>query len=276
MERPVLEFDGRRYQRQGGKWLDGYLTVPLTMSQKLDARAKEDPEFLDRCRQQDFDDDPRKRGIRLSAELAAELGFDDPPTHSANPIPGYQSTGTGSGPRHHYGLQSVFKKDGSLVMTCDIEKGWRETERSWCFRASDTSPLQAEGEIRATVAIIEDTVGPFRRRYTSVSDALEAPESCPTLDSVAPRFVTAEKPSGAITLVLNEYRCTLTIRLFDSPGTLNGQLPWNDSVRSTFAWAESAFYEQSVRLPEEHAGVSRPFRVSLDARLHDRSTPSDG
>jgi hypothetical protein len=279
MERPVLEFEGRLYRRHRERWLDGHLSVPLTLLQKLDSKAKEDPAFWDHCQQQDLDDDPRTRGgVLLPPELAAELGLGGPPDPDQQPEPilGYQSAGTVRGPHRKYGLQSEFKRDGRLVLTCDIQKGWRETERSWCFRASDTSPLPAEFEIRVTVAITEDTIGPVRRRYAKLCDSIEPPEAFGNIDSVAPRFSRTERVARAITFALDENRCTVTIGPLGSNGVWNDQLPWSDRSRLKFEWAEAGLYERPVHLSGEQAGLARPFRVSLDARIHDRSLPSDG
>jgi len=276
-ERPTLEYDGKRYRRQAGKWLDGYMAVHLTLSQRLDAKAKEDPTFWDGCQEQDREDDPKNRNVVYLEDftLFSEPIAEDFPSKAVQPVAGYQSSGLGRGPRHRFGLTSQFKKDRALELKCDIEQGWRQTDRTWCFRASDTIPLPGERELRITVAIIEDTRGQSRRQTTAdISVSVEASESYSSIESVPPKFLSVERTSRAIRCVLDEHRCMVLIELFDGQGNMNNSLPWEpDSDSSRLSWSEYVFYERPFNLRGTSSCVSRPFRVDLDARIHDRAMP---
>ena len=157
-ERPTLEHDGRRYQRQRGTWLDRGLTVPRTISQQLDAKAKEDPSLWDMCEAQDFEDDPRNRGrFRLDAELFPRPDEGDPPPRlrvAPQPVPGYQSSSPRRRKRDQDHLNWSFRKDGELALTCDINGGWRPTERAWYFHASAPVPLPGDHVLNCVVTIV--------------------------------------------------------------------------------------------------------------------------
>ena len=78
-ERPSIEFDGTRYERQRGSWIEvrTQMKASVYLSQKIDIRARMDPAFWDRCCDQDFADDPKNSGkilIRLPDTTTQRFG----------------------------------------------------------------------------------------------------------------------------------------------------------------------------------------------------------
>ena len=62
-ERPILEHEGRRYQRQAGTWIDAatHMKVAVNLSRQLDGLAKLNSSLWDDCHLQDFNDNPKNR-----------------------------------------------------------------------------------------------------------------------------------------------------------------------------------------------------------------------
>src|SRR5262245_47581454 len=99
-DRPIIEHEGRRYERRAGTWHDvaTHMRVPVADARRLDARARSIPALWDACTDQDWHDDPRNRGkVLISRTKLAELGLDDEwlsmaapaqPTAPERPAPG--------------------------------------------------------------------------------------------------------------------------------------------------------------------------------------------
>ena len=79
LDPPSIKFEEEIYIRRSRKWVNAKtnLTANVNLSQKIDALAKRDAALWDRCRHQDFADDPKNKHRRLvSAIELDDLGFD--------------------------------------------------------------------------------------------------------------------------------------------------------------------------------------------------------
>jgi hypothetical protein len=255
-ERPCLEHGGREYQRQKGTWLYQDMFVSRALSLELDGRAKEDADFWEQCQAQDFKDDPRNRGrMRLGKKEAIEFGLgvstDRPliqaPNSSPTPVRGYQSVPGRRRKRDQTHLDSRLRDNGELVVSADIEGGWRPTERMWYFHASAPVVLPREHGLSCVVTISEDVSGYWARR--SVPDDAVREEACDSVESVVPYFARCEKGTRPLRSELDGFACTFVIQLLDSDGQLNTRLPWRKvEGRWRFEAVEYGLYEQSFRL----------------------------
>ena len=268
-DRPSLDHGDSRYERQRGTWSSKGLTVPRALSHELDAKAKQDPDLWERCEAQDFDDDPRNRGrVRLSgvslltpAELAeAQMEI---------PVPGYQSPAGHRRKRDLEHLDGSFKKDRELVLTGDIDGGWRPTEQAWYFHASAPIQLPADYVLSCVATVVEDTSGHWHRRTVLNTQASrEIGNECASIASAVPNFAKQEKTLGSIRYSLEDATCAFSIRLFNSISELNSDLPWRFlKDHWQFGFVEYGLYELPVRIYGHSSSESRPFTIELRCTL---------
>lgn len=270
-DRPSVEFDGFRYQRDKGTWvrLDTRLQVPLSLKRQLDDRAQLDAALWERCEQQDFDDKPRNQGSRIGADSPLHDFFqtDSPAPTSPRPQPGYQSRHTA--PRRTGGVDWRWSGNGRVVtLTSDIESGWRETDSAWCLRESAQVILPNDYSLRVTVEIMEDRSGRWRRRMGSVLNVREVHGE--PIDCVHPTFESARAEQLNIALLLDRGVCEVGVTLLDERRELNRQLPWHrKDNHCTFRWFGGVHYECPLREVSAQHSISRPFQVQLSAVLHE-------
>ncbi len=261
--RPTLELHGQTYSRQNGAWVGSttHLAASVAVSIELDRLAKRDSEFWDRCREQDHRDDPRRKGVRIRSI------FKQPDTVELTPVPSSQTPKRRRQVTHH-GLDYRFTYQRKLVLTCDIEAGWRETATGWRFAASNKVELPAGWVLHCSVTIAEDTYN-WERRVTSDPDAVKAALITTDLVSPCPDFVKWEGADGVSTCCLDENECVFLVPLLDEDVDLNSELRW---TRSGGVWAvcfaDFVVYDRPRRVPDSGHCTSRPFRLKLDGTLH--------
>ena len=276
-ERLTLEHGGQRYQRQSGAWLDRGLIVARELSLQLDAKAKADPDFWEKCTDQDFDDDPKNRGKwreHLSKEESAELfpsaTWDSQHSVPASPqpVPGYQSSSPRRRKRDSDHLKCDFKGDREVMLRCDIDGGWRPTQRAWYFNASAPIQLRWDHVLRATATIREDTSGQWNRRNSDVGTWREPSDETANLDGTPPQFSHLDNIRGPIGYVLEGASCTFVLQLFDNARELNKDLPWNyDGKRWNFRFVDYGVYEIPIRSHGLSVSQSRAFKMDLHCVL---------
>ncbi len=268
-DRPNFDHGGNRYERQRGTWLSNGLTVSKALSHELDAKAKQDPDLWERCEAQDFEDDPRHRGmVRLPGVSIVDLELDSDEVQ--RPAPGYQST---SGHRRKRDLEHLdweFKKDGVLLLTGDIAGGWRPTEQAWYFHASAPVQLPVDYVLSCVATIVEDTSGRWHRRSVVTNqDSRDVGDECASIAQAVPSFATLDKVVGPIRYSLRDSACIFSVTLLNSTSGLNSDLPWSfQKDHWQFGFVEYGLYEVPVRLHGHLASESRPFSIELRCTLH--------
>ena len=256
--------------------------MPISLGRQLDAQAQLDSELWELCQQQDFDDNPRSRGVRirpgspLSDALLDEFGGPEARQVSRRPSLGHQSSGSRRARRHTTFVNDSWASDGVLTLTSDIEQGWRETKTTWCFRESTRVELPAEYSLRVTVEILEDRWGQWRRQCAPHAlDTRQNPEGIESIDSLYPSFSPSEKQHGEVRIQLDGPTCIVTVSVLDKNRELNNQLPWQRvDAHWQFRWCDGGHYERPVRPQPEQVCTSRPFQFQLTAVLHDPPRPA--
>ena len=267
-QRPHLEHEGRRYQRQQATWLDGRLIVSRALWHELDTKAKQDPDFWKQCEAQDLEDDPRTRGPVLPGIDLFSEGTKEASNVESQPVRGYQSS-----PQRHKRdqehLDFVFKNNGELVLTGDINGGWRRTERSWRFHASRPVPLIKDARVLSCAAsVIEDMSGHWHRQtFSNTQTSREAAEDCINIDSVVPHFARLEKTLGPIRCTLDGGTCRFFVKLLDNDRKLSKDLPWQPSGHLHFGFDEYGVYELAVHIRGHSMSEARPFAIKLRCTL---------
>ena len=277
-ERPSIEFEGRRYVRRNGAWVDerAHIKANVNVSQRIDTSARKDSSFWERCCNQDFDDDPKNRG-RLRIKLP--VGFfggslDD--AAGTNPAP--RPTG-GSKRRARVGenVKMSFKNRGrDLVVRCDIEPGWHETTSGWVFQESDRLELPSGHPLRASAKFAEHTFGQWGRRTSFGAEPSEVRlADTASLDETVPTFGSAEyELTNGIRLLLDGTVATFSIELLDAAGELNDALPWKQVKRDWVVKSyESGVYEVPIRMRESRSSLARPFYIEIEVVLHEPPHP---
>ena len=185
------------------------------------------------------------------------------------PVPGYQSPAGHRRKRDLEHLGWTFKKDGELVLTGDIEGGWRPTEQAWYFHASAPVELSVDHVLNCVATIVEDTSGDWHRRSVlNNQGSREVGDECASIASTVPNFAKVDKSVGPIRYSLEGATCTFSFRLLNSTTELNSDLPWSflkDHWR--FGLVEYGLYELPVRLYGHSASESRPFAIELRCTL---------
>jgi hypothetical protein len=273
-KRLTIEYEGRRFERHRGQWLERGLTVPRILAQRLDLSLKNDPELLKKCHAQDFEDDPRNRGWAfLDIELFVEREDAQRDT-STCAIPG-RGSATRRRKIDQVHLVPAFTNRGQrLVLNCNIEEGWRPTQRTWCFRASAEVPLRGDHTLRASATLIEDDSGHRGRKFSLCDGAREAVED--PIDGTPPEFAEREIVSGPVRCVLDGSTCIFHIILLDDEHELNKALPWtwdSDRKRWIFAFVDYSTYEVPIRSQAQPISQSRPFLIELRCTLRDPPRP---
>lgn len=87
-DRPTLGLRGRRYQRERGVWVDvaTHMVASAAVSIELDSLAKRDSVFWVRCRTQDFNDNPRKRGKLVRIVASNQVSPNVSPVPAQEPV----------------------------------------------------------------------------------------------------------------------------------------------------------------------------------------------
>lgn len=266
-ERPILEFENKRFERRKGTWFDGasQIRVALTTARLLDGEAQADRAFWHRCNQQDLDDNPKKRGgILLAPE---DFGLSEWPGQEARPKQGFQSQVRS---RRSSSVDYAWKRGRqTLELTADIEQGWRPTKRSWCFRGSTLTPLRRGHSLRLTVEIVEDTWHSARLHSRVFPSRCRELGSGDELDAMYPVFPLAEREAAAMRLRLEGVKLVTSLTVFDSDDDLNAKLPWEcKGARWAFKYSESGFVESYIADRAHHVCIARPFAVRLSGALH--------
>lgn len=277
-EPPTLEYGGRRYRRQGGSWLEGQLRVPQALAQRLDSIAKRDAEFWGTCEAQDAADAPRKQDTRIRKLIVALFSGDVPRELQRlvepKPVKGQSSRQTSR--QRQFGLTCEFKRDGRLVIGLDLAQAWRQTEKAWCARASETVNLPFDLRLTIAVEVVESLWGQWdRRRPSHAVEARHLDRDWRSFDSAHPVFVSTDAIHQGIRRRLDEARCTFVVPFFDQRGSVNVDLPWlesdaGESVR--FEYVDYGVYEKTIRLSDNQY-VSRPFKIGLACRLRQGRRP---
>jgi len=222
-ERPTLPHDGRRYQRRNGKWLDeGGLAVFDTLSQRLNAKAKQDANFWKLCMDQDWQDDPKHLRDSpfdwVSNEDLLELGIEAEPANDGAGDRVRLAVAGGSSKRRRVvdqiHLDGSLSSKNELKLECDIAGGWRETTNEWCCRTSTAVGLPKGYDVRTVVTIAEDTFGYRHRRLSHTTKiGRDAREGCVNLNSVSPHFPVVNHSDGAIQYTLDGPKYSFLIKL---------------------------------------------------------------
>lgn len=271
-ERPCIEFDGRSYQRRLRAWYDQitHMKANVHLSQRIDARAKEDAALWKQCRHQDFSDDPKNRG-RVLIELSDTFDV-DPVDHSQQPtvLPPRPAATRTRRSRVGENVKVSFRNKGrELVVRCDIEPGWHETASGWVFQESDKVELPSGHPLRVSAKFVEHAFSQWHRRTTY--DGAPRPTELASLDELHPSFSKAEcEISRDIRLTVDESTATFVIKWLDADGQLNAELPWKQVGRDwVFKGYFTGLYEQPIRLNDERSAVARPFFIEIEGVLHE-------
>jgi len=269
LDRPTFDHCGNRYERRRGTWLSKGLIVSRALSHELDAKAKQDPDLWERCEAQDFEDDPRNRGmVRLPGVSIVDLEWDS--DELQRPATGYQSTPRHRRKRDRDHLDWEFKKDGLLVLTGDIAGGWRPVEQAWYFNASAPVQLPVGYVLSCVATIVEDTSGRWHRRHVVTNQGgRDVGDECASISQVVPSFEALDRVVGPIRYSLEDSACKFSFRLLNSTRELNSDLPWSFlKDHCQFGLVEYGLYELPVRLHGHPASESRPFTIELRCTLH--------
>jgi hypothetical protein len=273
-ERPCIEFDGRRYRRHLGAWYDQltHMKANVHLSQRIDARAKEDTALWKQCRHQDFSDNPKNRG-RVLMELSDI--FDVDPVDDSQPTVPHPRPAATHTRRSRVGenVKVGFRnRSRELVVRCDIEPGWHETASGWVFQESDKVELPSGHPLRVSAKFVEHAFGQWHRRSTyDGATAVTAPDHQGPLDALHPTFTQSEREiSQNIRLKVEGSTCNFIINWLDTDDELNGALPWKRVGRDwVFKDYFSGLYEQPIRLNGERLAVARPFYIEIEVVLHE-------
>lgn len=166
-DRPTFHFNDRLYTRMNGVWFDpAQLRAPLSVSRRIDLLARADSGLWERCQQQDFDDNPKNRGVRVTSLNAAKyhdlLTDLQQPKAQPKAVPVAMSVPRTRRQKGSGLVKATWCAD-DLEVRFDIEAGWRQTKQ-WCFRDSDHAELPANHKLRVTVEVIEDRWTGFRHQ----------------------------------------------------------------------------------------------------------------
>ena len=270
--RPIFQFDNRWFTRRNGCWFDpAQIGAPLVLSRQIDVLARADSELWERCQQQDFEDNPKKRGVRIASLNAAK--FRDLFTDLQQPKAPPKASPVGmfvprTRRQKDSGLVRATWRADVLEVRFDIEAGWRQTKQ-WCFRDSDHAELPANHKLRVTVEVIEDRWTGFRHQSTNSGHGRVAPIDSPSLEATFPVFSQAENRTGPsnIRLLLKHSLGQFVIKLFDE-GKMNAALPWHHDGRHCGFYWECVEREEWVTMDGQSVSTARPFVFRLAAVLH--------
>lgn len=268
-DRVALTLEGRRYVRQNSVWVceATNLKAASNVATQLDALARSTGIWEGRLAQ-DAADAPRGRrrhGISFREEEDGTWVRVAPV-----PAPPRQPTRRRRGD-HPAEMSATFNKNGhGLVLSCDFERGWRETAK-WLFCASDSVTLPGDNRrLRLTVTLLEDVRSPgaVRRWFDCGSQLFGTAVELAALSSRTPAFADSERQVGSIRYILKGASCNFVVPLLDEENKLNCELPWfNERGCKRFSLREYGIYEQPVGVHGHQMCVARPFQLELDGAL---------
>lgn len=264
--RPAFQYGGKSYLRHGGRWIDAAtrLRVSENLANKLDFQAQRDLALWGQCKRQDsLDEAPEGRRVLTAGPDQIRWG-----RSGASRRRSLSRKGPHRSNRRN-DLDFEFSS-GDLRVKCDLATQWRRTDRDWCVRTSGVVELPGGHSLRVTLALTEDTFGPWQRRYLACHTEPDAAADVAD-EPVHPEFEPTEGNHGWIRFSLAEAKCCVSIALLDASLELNPDLPWRvkDGPRR-FRWAEHGLYARPARLMAGSAWVARPFQLEITAAL---STP---
>jgi hypothetical protein len=109
--------------------------------------------------------------IRIGKKELLELGItlkEPDPSPVIVPRRGYQSRHRRRDQDH---LEGIISGHGDVVLTADIDGGWRQTERAWYFHASTDVSLPGAQVLNCVATVVEDTPGHWQRRLASAKES---------------------------------------------------------------------------------------------------------
>ena len=280
IERPSIEFEGKRYERRDGMWF-GVLThmkAAVYLSQRIDVSAKIDQTLWERCNDQDFADDPKNRS--RGRVLAKGLGISPDELFGESETQPIQTRPAGGRIRRSRIGENVrvsFRnKDRELVVHCDIEAGWRETGNGWVFQESDRVDF-VDQRLRISAKFAEHTLPQWYPRKITLDSPVAESRSLKgvAVDDTCPSFRPEEHILAEdIRLLIDGSTGTFAIRLLDGDGKLNPALQWRPVRRHWRFKSSSVVYETPIRMEDVQFYVSRPFSIEIEGVLRELPHPT--